>query len=612
MSILSEAQLLNAAGLEGPEKLGLGTDKNAQLEKLLEAEERSDQYSGFRDFFRPFVSAPSYVRGGAKVAEGIMKGLGTASDVLGLPYGSMAYDKYAKGFKDFGESVNRPSNVVRLEDQPKPGDQDFKRPDSIFAEEGPLGSITDDVMAKINARDDFDAKRDLKRDLIDEEANLKSFPPTGGQIGEAQTDAESIEALGGDPTEDLFSSAMQDYITGARGAGPDSPEKKTIEDYKKEFSEATGIDVSGKVDKSSALMAMGLALMQNKAGKGFNVGKILSEVGRAGEKALPKLEAAKKEAKVGAAQAGKYAIEMRSADEAKRTAAKEKAMNRENYYIIPKGEGISGQIANLDKGSLETLNKYELSSLMENPEFSAKFDVLPGSTWKGIVEEAMKTPEAKEKYITTGRFQNLIPGLDDKAFQIRLFDPNPNTNPNGNVIMAGDGSEYYRLLARMAQDTEKAKQKFIELGGINKGTNVFRYSINALDGVAEAFGLNFVEGTNPTQKMKKILTQLQAKNAPRILGEAGKTISDADRQMVKDIVGNVTIMSSEDLLAEKFTDLFNDIIVGAENDIRQGLDTLNKYTGRKIGDKAYNNKALDKEGQERLNNYMKQFMNRKS
>lgn len=108
--------------------------------------------------------------------------------------------------------------------------------------------------------------------------------------------------------------------------------------------------------------------------------------------------------------------------------------------------------------------------------------------------------------------------------------------------------------------------------------------------------------------MKKILTQLQAKNAPRILGEAGKTISDADRQMVKDIVGNVTIMSSEDLLSEKFTDLFNDIILGAENDIRQGLGTLNKYTGRKIGDQAYNNKDLDEKEQETLNLYMKNFM----
>jgi len=578
------------------EPLGLLTsDEN----RLKEAKKRSEGYQEFRDALKyPFQFLPKSVspvniipRVGAYFGEKIADGVGIMSDVLGNPEGSAGAAKISDQLSDFN-TPKYPTPEFDVNDS-----EIFSS--SLSATDGPqteeYQAIKDREIASKAAKD----QKLMDQQLKDEESNLKSFS--------GKTDIIEIDTPT-DPTEDLFSSAMQDFITGARGAGPDSPAKRTLDDYKKEFSEATGIDVTGKVDKSSALMAMGLALMQNKAGKGFNVGKILGEVGKAGEVALPKLEAAKKEAKVGAAQAGKYALEMRSSDETKRAAAKEKMMARGNYYIIPKGEGISGQIANLDKGSLESLNKYELSKLMENPKFSSKYDVLPGSTWSSIVEEAMKTPKAKENYITAGRNQNLIADLDDKAFQIRLFDPNPNTNPNGNVIMAGDGSEQYRLLARMAQDTERAKQKFIDLGALNKGTNAFRYSANSLDGVAEAFGINFVEGTNATQKMKKILTQLQAKNAPRILGEAGKTISDADRQMVKDIVGNVTIMSSEDLLAEKFTDLFNDIILGAENDIRQGLSTLNKYTGRKIGDEAYSNKALSKEKQEKLNLYMKNFM----
>ena len=580
------------------EPLGLLTsDEN----RLKEAKKRSEGYQEFRDALKyPFQFLPKSVspvniipRVGAYFGEKIADGVGIMSDVLGNPEGSAGAAKISDQLSDFN-TPKYPTPEFDVNDS-----EIFSS--SLSATDGPqteeYQAIKDREIASKAAKD----QKLMDQQLKDEESNLKSFS--------GKTDIIEIDTPT-DPTEDLFSSAMQDFITGARGAGPDSPAKRTLDDYKKEFSEATGIDVTGKVDKSSALMAMGLALMQNKAGKGFNVGRILGEVGKAGEKALPKLEAAKKEAKVGAAQAGKYALEMRSSDETKRAAAKEKMMARGNYYIIPKGEGISGQIANIldNKGSLESLNKYELSKLMENPKFSSKYDVLPGSTWSSIVEEAMKTPKAKENYITAGRFQNLIPGLDDKAFQIRLFDPNPNTNPNGKVVMAGDGSEYYRLLSRMAQDTQRAKEKFIDLGVLNKGTNAFRYSANALDGIAEAFNMNFVEGTNATQKMKKILTQLQAKNAPRILGEAGKTISDADRQMVKDIVGNITIMSSEDLLAEKFTDLFNDIILGAENDIRQGLSTLNKYTGRKIGDEAYSNKALSKEKQEKLNLYMKNFM----
>lgn len=60
-----------------------------------------------------------------------------------------------------------------------------------------------------------------------------------------------------------------------------------------------------------ALTALGLALMQNKAGKGFNVGNILSEVGKAGEKALPALEKAKSEARAGQLAAGQYALGQR-------------------------------------------------------------------------------------------------------------------------------------------------------------------------------------------------------------------------------------------------------------------------------------------------------------
>jgi len=409
-------------------------------------------------------------------------------------------------------------------------------------------------------------------------------------------------------TEDLFSSAMQDVIASVRGTGPDTPEQKTIDDYKKEFSEATGIDVSGKVDKSAALMAMGLSLMQNKAGPNFNVGKMLSEVGRAGEAALPALTAAKKEAKVGAAQAGKYAIEMRSADESKRTVAKEKMMARENYYLIPKGEGISGQIANLDKGSLQSLNKYELSKLMENPEFSSKFDVLPGSSWANIVEEAMKTPEAKDLYLTTGRNVNLIPGNKDDIFQIRVFDPNPNNNPNGKTIFPGDGAESYRLLSRMAKDLGEAEEKFIDLGLLAADNrNVFTYTADKINSFGSALGIRFSDNETESGKMIRILDNIAMKNASKILGESGKTISDGDRERVEKIVGELKLGTDIRSLRARIDSLFSDIIVGGRRDIQQGLSTLNKYTGRKIGDQAYNNASLDEKEQEVLNLYMKNF-----
>ena len=99
--------------------------------------------------------------------------------------------------------------------------------------------------------------------------------------------------------------------------------------------------------------------------------------------------------------------------------------------------------------------------------------------------------------------------------------------------------------------------------------------------------------------MKMILEKMQAKNAPATLGEAGKTISDADRARVAAIVGTIGATTDPRELQAKFEGLFNDIILGAESDIQQGLSTLNRYTNRNIGD-AIGSGDLNEEEQAEL------------
>ena len=124
-----------------------------------------------------------------------------------------------------------------------------------------------------------------------------------------------------DTMETAFAEAMENYIKMLRGTDAPAPQKKDIEYYKNEFAEATGIDPTGKVDKSDALMAFGLALMQNRAGKGFNVSRMLRSVGKAGEKAQPLLTKAKAQAKAEKVAAGKYALDQIKADENARAAS---------------------------------------------------------------------------------------------------------------------------------------------------------------------------------------------------------------------------------------------------------------------------------------------------
>jgi hypothetical protein len=407
----------------------------------------------------------------------------------------------------------------------------------------------------------------------------------GPNLGNRGTEKTVSEYSAVSPAQELFDSAFQEYINGVRGSGPDAPSPKELEDYKAEFAKATGLDVSGNADTSQALMAFGLAAMQNRAGKGFNVGRMLESLGQAGEKALPALDKARAEARANAASAGKYALEMKSSDKEKAAAAKEKAMQRTGYYVVPKSKDVTGFLAGVSdgKGRLENLNVWELDKLQNNKDFSDKYDILPSSMWGEIVKEVMKTPEAKETHLTTPQPIQLIPGNTDDIFKIHIFHADPNKNPNGKSMVSGDGQQQYEALARMYQDNQKAKKQFVDLGILNEETNTFRYAVDSLNSLASAFGVEFGEEATETDLMKKILTQIAAKQTPRILGESGKTISDPDRERVKEIVGDVKIMSDSRLLRVKFEDLFNDIILGTEADINQALSTLNRYTGRNIG-----------------------------
>ena len=416
---------------------------------------------------------------------------------------------------------------------------------------------------------------------------LKPFPKEQAEQNVADANREAsldMPSMSDDPAEQLFAQAMTDYISQAReGAEGQLPKVGDIEAYKKKFAEATGIDISGKPDTSQALMAMGLSMMQNRAGKGFNVGRMLSAVGEAGEKALPALTAAKAEARNNVIAAGKYALEAESSDKTKREAAKKEISALSQYFVVPKGDGVAGTVSSIlqNKGSLETLSKGELQQLMQNPEFAEKFDILPGSSYTSIVAEAMKTPEAKSLYDTkTPRKMELFGEGAGDLFTIETWRALPNSGVENKLV--GTGDETYKALQNAARDMNIAKEKFVTGMELAEGTNIFRFGVDKLDNLAEVLGVNLREGVTETQKLKFILDKLQAQNAPEILGEAGKTISDADRARVAQIVGDLNAGSTADEITFKLNDLFNSIIIKKERDILDALNTLDRYTGRSV------------------------------
>jgi len=140
----------------------------------------------------------------------------------------------------------------------------------------------------------------------------------------------------------------------------DETGEKSIEDYKAQFQKATGIDVSGEPDNKMALMSLGLSLMQNKAGKGFNLSNILTSVGEAGEASMPAFQKAKDDARAGQVAAGKYALQQTQADEKTKL-----ALSKEKRLALSK---LSKEFRTTAEGRF--LNKESHLNTMEQKELT--------------------------------------------------------------------------------------------------------------------------------------------------------------------------------------------------------------------------------------------------
>jgi predicted RNA-binding protein Jag len=428
---------------------------------------------------------------------------------------------------------------------------------------------------KAQRAEDF---REKEAALVEMQGGLKSQAIEGQGQNNNPNDDAAVTA---------FMAGMDEFINKARGAAPNAPSVKSIEDYKEVFAEATGLDISGKPDKSSALMALGLALMQNRAGSGFNVGNILRAVGQAGEKALPELQAARKEAKANAAAAGKYALEMRSSDQAKARAAQEKAMQRGKYYIMPKAEGISGFLSVMDEARPEYLNVTELNALITDPEFSQKYDLITEESFSGLADKVLDSGEAAELFSNTKSDIVLFSGDNvDSMFNFKVNDVNPNL-PEGKspkfakMSNPGQAEQIYTALGDALQDLNKFEESFAgAIANIDEdGATLQAQATNFLIQAADRLGIE-VDANTPTAGLKKFVTKLQAQNAAEILGEAGKTLSDKDRQLVAEIVGDLPglLSGSPDVLRTKLLELKTQVLDNKRREILRAFQTMDNYS----------------------------------
>ena len=413
-----------------------------------------------------------------------------------------------------------------------------------------------------------DKLRGFEEDIVEvDKSNRQNIIGPEEDVVQIQEEADQTEKENLTNAQKATKSALQEFLKASgKETGP-----KEFKDYINEFGEATGLDISGDPDTKQALMSFGLALMQNRAGKGFNLSNILSSVGEAGEAAMPDFRKAVAEAKAVRAKAGAYALSREKEDQ-------EKAMKREGYFIIPKtGQGILGIAANLGKGNLANLNSYELNNLMNNAEFNEQFEVIDQKTYVDLAKTAM-TADGKKKLYQTGSEDIPLFNGADKELSYKVQLPDMNVAPKGTTPVFIDNKDRLRgLISDMEKGVANQVKQFDKLAQLLNVTDItitdqLRSTVVQ---TARNFGINIAPDTDPVQQIKTILTRIQATNASDILQEAGKTLSDRDRELVKDIVGDVNFLQGDEKeLVRKLGNIFNLIVGKGRNNIESAYRTL--------------------------------------
>ena len=352
-----------------------------------------------------------------------------------------------------------------------------------------------------------------------------------GMQGIGSTSAED-EKLS--PYEKALSDAMQEVEESFSG---EKKPRKTIEDYKKDFTDATGIDTSGKVDKSQALMAFGLALMQNKAGKGFNVGSILSEVGAAGEKALPELSKAKSEARAAQLAGGKYALNQAAAD-----SAAEAALAKEKRAALA---SIQTNILDFKQKQLLNAQKHEFNMQEKNAEFRKDqiiAHIEAGGKANKITNPWEITPiSGMEKNVKIRKAWSQAQGKD--------------------IFVDGDAAAESVAIAygnanQAAQSIDDLEEIILQIGD-NTGSPATDVLLGKADDIAVAlgFGKNImtkpievdgekIEGISAQSTAQAIQDRMIAQYKRFLTQETGNGISEGDVQRIKDLLGEITALTN--------------------------------------------------------------------
>lgn len=439
-----------------------------------------------------------------------------------------------------------------------------------------------EIQAALDAQFDTVAaqkKKDAQR--------AEDFRAKEAKIAEGQGGLQSMPlADSKNAAEQMFIAAMDDLIEGSRGSGPKKKEM-TLDDYKKEFQEATGIDISGKPNKAAALMAAGAVLMNNKAGgKGFS--GALAALGEASEAALPKLEKAQADARAAALAAGKYALQTRATDRATDAANQEKLMNRGKYWVYKKG-GKGEEFSAFDEGQFVDLNKFELNKLIQNPDFDKNYEFIDASDRLAILEKRAEGVDLGDQWGSYERVSLIGGKADDVPPELQVLAAPADANYKGitptSFKIAEDPETVARRFMEYQESINSGAEKFeVLLANLNEGVSIPKQILSGMQQALRNFGVPAGDMPSSVAQAKQMLNNLAIDEATNILKESGKTLSDNDRKLVAKRIGEISWTSGDvELIKRQLKDIYDLTIVKPQQNLDRAVGWLEQNAGIRFG-----------------------------
>ena len=369
-------------------------------------------------------------------------------------------------------------------------------------------------------------------DMSQEGADMEVITP---EMREPVLSAEEKKAQA---QQSLFKSAMDD-ITNIYGDGTKKDtSRKSLDEYKADFAKATGIDVSGEPDNKLALMSLGLSLMQNRAGKDFNLSNIIGAAGEAGQKAMPLFEKAKADARAGQVAAGKYAL-----GEDKATRMAELATLKEKRAALA---GVAKEFRGYaNKGMLERM-KLKNALDIKRLEFENK-----GVDPKGKLTEAriLNQPNLK---INKG----YVAGNKNIVFLNAESEAKSHANAYVNVLEAENAiGEMEKLVKEIGGrptssavalllDSGKRLLKPLGIGGgvdYSKGYNLTKEEIK--------------DNITPQKQIEILQKRLISQYKKFLTKETGNGVSEGDIRRLQELLGDINYLKPLEENLQAFEEL---------------------------------------------------------